>query len=227
VLRPVLRQSWRDVAFLHWPLDPALAAPLLPAGTRPDEVDGVTYVGIIPLRVHRVGVPAIPSLPGLAPFGEVNVRLYSVDIRGRRGVVFLRMDADRLPAVLAARATLGLPYRWSRTVVQREGDRQEVTVTDRSGQRRLHLVLRIGEPHEPRQLEHFLTDRWGLHTRVGPRTVYLPLAHEPWPLHVAEPLEITGTLLTAAGLPELVGPPVSALYSPGVADVRFGLPSGV
>jgi uncharacterized protein YqjF (DUF2071 family) len=202
-------------------------APLLPAGTRPDHVDGVTYVGIIPLRVHRVGVPAIPSLPGVAPFSEVNVRLYSVDTQGRRGIVFLRMDADRLLPVVAARATVRLPYRWSRTVVQREGDRQQVTVTDRSGQRRLHLVLRIGEPHEPRPLERFLTDRWGLHTRIGPRTVYLPVAHEPWPLHAAQSMEITGPPPAEAGLPELAGPPVSVLYSPGVGDVRFGLPSSV
>ncbi|MFV2094500.1 DUF2071 domain-containing protein [Micromonospora sp. LOL_014] len=32
--RPVLVQGWHDLAFLHWPVDPAVVAPLLPPGTR-------------------------------------------------------------------------------------------------------------------------------------------------------------------------------------------------
>ena len=36
VRHPVFRQRWGELAMLHWPVDPALVAPLLPAGTRPD-----------------------------------------------------------------------------------------------------------------------------------------------------------------------------------------------
>lgn len=48
-------------------------------------------------------------LPYPGRFVEVNVRLYSRGADGSRGVVFLSMDAPRLPVVLAAR-TLGIPY---------------------------------------------------------------------------------------------------------------------
>ena len=34
VRRPWLVQRWHDLAFLHWPVDPAVVAPLLPPGTR-------------------------------------------------------------------------------------------------------------------------------------------------------------------------------------------------
>jgi len=43
-------------------------------------------------------------------------------------------------------------------------------------------------------------------------------------LHRAELLELDDSLITAAGLPAMTGPPVSVLYSPGVS-VTFGGPS--
>ncbi len=75
-----------DVAFLHWRYDPAMIAPLLPRGLVPDTFDGATYVGLVPFRMRAYG-----------EFLEANVRVYTVDPRGRRGTVFLTMDAARLP----------------------------------------------------------------------------------------------------------------------------------
>jgi uncharacterized protein YqjF (DUF2071 family) len=37
---PLLRQSWRDVAFLHWRVDPELLQRHLPQGLEVDLVDG-------------------------------------------------------------------------------------------------------------------------------------------------------------------------------------------
>ena len=83
--------------------------------------------------------------------------------------------------------------------------------------------IRAGSPiGEPTELEHFLTARWGLHTRAWGRTLYLPADHPRWPLHTAELLDLDDSLLAAAGLP-VSGPPVSVLYSPGV-PVLFGGP---
>lgn len=219
-VRPVLlRQAWRDVAFLHWPLDPAIAAPLLPSGTEPDVLDGVTYAGVVALRFARTAPGRGPAVPYLGSFAEVNLRLYSVDRRGRRGIVFLRMDAGRLLPVLTARALLRLPYVWSRPRVRRDGARYEAAVDRRAG-----IALRIGAPVAAGPLELFLTARWRLHTRVAGRTVQVPLAHGPWSLHRAEITGLAGDPL--GGLPP-AGSPLGVLYSPGVDDVRLGPPSGV
>jgi uncharacterized protein YqjF (DUF2071 family) len=217
----LLRQALRDVAFLHWPIDPSVAAAHLPPGTRPDVLDGVTHVGVVGLRIARTAPGRGPNVPYLGTFAQVNARLYSVDDQGRHAVVFLRMDAGRLVPALAARAALRLPYVWSRTRVERNGDRYAVTAADR------RIELRIAEPVAPGPLELFLTDRRGLHTRLAGRTFHLPLAHAPWPLHRAELTALDGDPLAAAGLPGLTGPPVSVLFSPGVDDARFGPPTRV
>jgi uncharacterized protein len=230
----VFTQGWRDVTFLHWAVDPAVVAPLLPAGTVPDVLDGATFVGLIPFRMRRIGLLRAPGLPYLGSFAETNVRLYSVDERGRRGVVFRSLEADRLLPVLAARWVARLPYVWARMRVERAGNQLTYTSSrrwPRPGSRRdgprlpapaSRVVVRVGEPLAgPDPLARFLTARWGLHRpgRGGP--VYWPNDHPEWRLHRAELLRLEETLLAAAGVPGVPGAPDSVLFSPGV-DVRFG-----
>ncbi|MGY1667546.1 YqjF family protein [Geodermatophilus sp. SYSU D00696] len=222
--RTLFTQGWRDVAFVHWAVDPAVVAPLLPPGTRPDVHAGSSWVGLVPFRMRRIGVLGSPGLPWVGSFLETNVRLYSVDDRGRRGVVFRSLDADRLLPVLVARAA-GLPYLWSRMRIARDGDRITYSSHRRwPGPRGAggRIEVRVGERlTDPGPLERFLTGRWGLHQTARGRTVYWPNEHPAWPLHRAELLAWDGDLLAAAGPPGVGGPPDSVLFSPGV-DVRFG-----
>jgi uncharacterized protein YqjF (DUF2071 family) len=223
--RTVFTQRWQDLTFLHWAVDPAVVAPLLPPGTVPDVLDGATYVGLIPFRMRRIGLFGTPGLPYLGSFPETNVRLYSVDGQGRRGVVFRSLEASRLLPVLAARWVARLPYTWAGMRITRDGDRISYTSTRRwPGPRGAYsrVDVRIGERLPPDDdLGRFLTARWGLHRpgRRGP--VYWPNEHAEWPLHRAELLGLEESLLAAAGLPAVTGAPDSVLFSAGVA-VRFG-----
>ncbi|UGY94603.1 DUF2071 domain-containing protein [Streptomyces gobiensis] len=225
---PLLTQSWLDLAFLHWPVDPSQVTPLLPPGVRPDTLDGVTYVGLVAFQMHRVGWFRLPGMPWLGTFPETNVRLYSVDAHGRRGVVFRSLDASRLIPVACARAVFRLPYLWSRMAIHHHGDTITYTSARRwPGPRGTHsrLAIRVVERvQDPTELEHFLTARWGMHNAFFGRSAYLPNTHPRWPLHRAELLECGGNLIPAAGLPQPVGEPVSVLYSPGV-PVTFGRPA--
>ena len=106
-------QRWTDAVFLHWRIPHAVAAPFMPAGVVPDEFDGSAWVGLIGFRMQGAGLGRGPGIPYFGSFNEINVRLYSRDTDGTRGVVFLSLDATRLAVVLAARAA-GIPYVWSR-----------------------------------------------------------------------------------------------------------------
>jgi uncharacterized protein len=225
---PLLTQSWLDLAFVHWAVDPALVAPLLPRGTVPDVLDGTTYVGLVGFRMHRVGWFRMPGVPYLGSFPETNVRLYSVDEHGRRGVVFRSLDASRLIPVTVALTAFRMPYRWSRMAVRHDGTSVTYTSARRwPGPRgaRCRMTIRIGQSiSEPTELEHFLTARWGMHNAFFGRQMYLPNDHPRWPLCRAELTECDEDLIEAAGLPAPEGEPVSVLYSRGV-PVRFTRPS--
>ncbi len=226
VRRPVFRQGWHDLTMLHWPVEPALVAPLLPPGTVPDVHDGVTYVGLIPFVMRDVGVLGLPPIPWLSTFPETNVRLYATDAAGRRGVVFRSLDASRLLPCLTARAGYALPYCWASMSVSRDGDE----VTYRSRRRwpgppgaRASVRVRVGEPVAVDALSLFLTARWGLFSAVpGGRTAWAPVSHEPWQLRRAELLDLDEDVVQAAGLPAPVGAP-HVVFSSGVS-VRFARP---
>ena len=117
----IASQRWSDLTFLHWRVASTDVAPLMPAGIVPDEFDGTSWVGLIPFRLDRATLFGSPPVPYFGSFVELNVRLYGVDFWGRRGVVFVSLEASRVAAVLAARASFSLPYFWSRTRMQREG----------------------------------------------------------------------------------------------------------
>jgi uncharacterized protein len=224
--RPLLlRQRWCDLAFLHWAVDPAAVAGFFPPGTRPDVLDGRTYVGLVPFRMVGAGPAVGPAVPWVGTFLETNVRLYSVDATGRRGVVFLSLDADRAATVAAARSAFGLPYRWSRMQFSADGDERRYTTQLRRGAVSSHIAIRAGGPAPDGTVERFLTARWGLHVARFGRTWYLPNAHPPWPLRTAEVLALDDGLVAAAGLGGLARrPPDHVMFSEGVA-VTFGSPT--
>ena len=227
VRRAWLSQTWRDLSFLHWAVDPAVVAPFLPPGTTPDTLDGVTYAGLIGFRMVGLGALRGPGIPYLGTFCETNVRLYSVDGQGRRAVVFLSLEAERLLPVLTAQVTLRLPYKWARMRLAKDGDLLRYSSRRRLSRPRpatSRMTVRVGAPvTDPTPLEHFVTARWGLHTRAWGRTLHLPNDHPRWPLHRASLEHLDDSLITAAALPAPAGPPASVLYSPGV-PVVFGPP---
>src|SRR5689334_11480765 len=168
-MRAVLaRQEWRMLTFVHWPLPPKLVRPLLPPGLEPDVMDGTSWVSLVPFAMLRSGLRGLPPVPYLGDLLECNVRLYAVDGHGRRGVVFLSMDASRLAVVLGARAALRLPYRWADMILCKDGSSVRYTVRARwpsPAGAATALGVRIGGRIEPDALDDFLTLRWRLWTR--------------------------------------------------------------
>ncbi|MFN6551968.1 YqjF family protein [Mycolicibacterium septicum] len=221
----ILHQNWVDLTFLHWPVAPRHIAHLYPAGTEPDSFDGISYVGLVAFRMTGTGFGHGPGV--LGSFLETNVRLYSVDRTGRRGVVFLSLDTPRLDVALAARAALGVRYRWARMSYRRDGNRHAYTTVVRWPRTRAssRIEVEAGDVLVPGRLEHFLTARWGLHVAHGGRTWFVPNEHPAWSLRSAELIDFDESgLFDSVGLGGLCdGPPVHVAFSDGL-PARFGLP---
>ena len=173
------RSGWTDLTFLHWRVDLGRVAPLLPAGTRPDLRDGATWVGLIPFRMRGAAFGSSPAAVA-GQLAETNVRLYAVDARGRRGVVFGSLASNGwLRAGLAAGA--GLHYTWSRMRIGAGPTCSPTPAADagrvrRSGHPRRRPGRHRRRPDDP--LADFLTARWApAHPRLGRRPRYLPNTH--------------------------------------------------
>ncbi|HET6268881.1 MAG TPA: DUF2071 domain-containing protein [Arthrobacter sp.] len=222
---PLMVQWWTEAVFLHWRIPQSVAAARMPDGVVPDIFDGSTWAGLIGFRMRGAGPGSGKGIPYLGDFTEINVRLYSREPNGTRGVVFLSLDASRLAVVLAARAA-GIPYVWSRTSFKAPTPADPSTGYAvrrfRHGPRSDFAVSPEFDAGASDQLSLHLTARFGLHTRFRGRTLYIPNTHKPWALYRADVTELDDQLLRAAGI-AVAGPPESVLYSPGVR-AQFGRP---
>ena len=121
VPRPVIRQSWLELTFLHWSFDPDVVRPLVPRDLELDLWGEKCSVGLVPFIVDDITLVKAPAVPWLSRFNETNVRTYVLDRYGRRGVWFFSLDAARLAAVVGARIGYALPYYWAGMSVRRDG----------------------------------------------------------------------------------------------------------
>src|SRR5262245_32811752 len=224
--RRVMRQIWRHLGFLHWRVDPADVAPLLPPGLEVDTFDGAAYVGIVPFTIPltRTGLLGLPMAPA---FHEINLRTYVHRGGSGPGVWFWSLDATSRLAVTGARLGYGLPYFAADIAMavgeadsvdyrcQRRGSRQDPDLipSPREAGRGLGTGVRPAmftaryrpvspvAPAAPGSLEFFLAERSLLYARShgGLRTARVH--HTPYPLQSAAVDAVEQTLTSAAGLP--------------------------
>ncbi len=215
VPRPVIRQSWLELTFLHWSFDPARVRPLIPKGLELDLWEGKCYVGLIPFILADITLVKAPALPWLSRFNETNVRTYVRDRNGHRGVWFFSLDAARLAAVIGARISYALPYYWARMNVHRDGPRVHYRSRRRHRPKgETNIVVTPGAAiAEPSPLEIFLTARWHLFAQRRGQLLRADIDHPRWPLQRATVNALEESLLSAAGLPEPTGEPLAHFSS--------------
>lgn len=197
----VMRMTWSELLFAHWPVEPAKVAALLPDGVTLDTRDNQAWVGVVPFLMSNIAPRWCPSVPGLSRFLELNVRTY-VTVGGKPGVWFFSLDAASRIAVRVARATFNLPYMDARMSIS-QGERGAIEYRSQ----RIHR----GEPSAdydasysvsgdffeaaPGSLEHWLTARYCLYSvnRKG-RIFRGEIDHPPWSLAPATYTERTNTM---------------------------------
>jgi len=218
--------QWNWISFIHWRYPVAVVQPMVPAGLTVETFDGSAWIGLTPFLMEGVRAPGVPAVPWLSRFPEINVRTYVRDGRGRSGIWFLSLDAARLPAVLAARASYRLPYFWSDMAVRVSDGRLGYRSRRRLPLRRArcHAEVALGAPlDEPArdQLAHFLTARFRLFTVIAGRLAAAEAEHDDWPLHHGELRRLDQNLVQSAGLPPPIGSPL--VHASAGVPVRIGM----
>jgi len=196
----MMAQTWRDLLFAHWAVEPEAVRAALPDALPLDTFDGRAWIGVTPFEVSGLRLRGLPPLPGTARFPELNLRTYTT-LGGKPGIYFLSLDAGNPLAVLAARRAYRLPYFTAQMMISRshqtlhyascrsshQGDRAGFEATYRPS----------GRPEAPTAgtLEYFLTERYCLYTVGEPPQVFrADIHHPPWPLQPAKAAVSENTL---------------------------------
>lgn len=201
-----MTQSWHDLLFAHWPVDPLRLRPLVPDRLTLDVFDGRAWVGVVPFHMSNVAARGTPALPWISAFPELNVRTY-VSVGDKPGVYFFSLDASNPLAVVAARLVFHLPYYTASMHVHRDGEVVNYESRRQNGRASAPAVFHARyEPVSPVRtprigsLEHFLTERYCLYTVYRGIARRLEIHHPPWPLQDAVVRIDANTMAAAAGI---------------------------
>ncbi len=102
-------QSWNDLLFAHFAIDPPALRRLVPEALTLDLYDGAAWLTVSPCCASHVRPSGVPPLPGLSFFPQVNLRTY-VSMQGKPGLFYFSVDAANLSAVWFARIFFRMPY---------------------------------------------------------------------------------------------------------------------
>ncbi len=210
-----MAQTWADLLFVHWPVDPEQLRPHVPDGLELDVRDGQAWLGVTPFRLEGLRLRGTVPLPYVSRFLEINVRT-CVTRDGRPGIWFLSLDATSLAAVEVARRAYRLPYHHMRASYEERGLflRWRSSRTDAARPYVFEASCRAVEAPAPAasgSLEAFLTERYCLYAGHRGELYRAEIHHPPWPLQPAE-LELDLTTMTPDGIDLPEGPPL-ALFS--------------
>lgn len=214
----VMRQSWNNALFLHYPIALKKLRELVPQQLPLDSFDGWGWISIVPFKMENVGLRAIPF--SLA-FPELNVRTY-VTIDNKPGVYFFSLDATHLPVVWLSQKFINLPYLHSQMSISHEGDFTRFTCVRKNVDESFECTYHaVSEPFHAAKdsIDYWLTEKYCFYTvNAAGKINRCNIHHKPWPIQRAEVNILHNSLFTAKSLPI---EPVSPLlhYTKGV-DVR-------
>jgi uncharacterized protein len=234
--RPVvLYQTWRDLLFIHWEVDPDIIAATMPPGLSVDTFAGKAYLGIVPFFMRHVHPRFTFNVPGLSDFPETNLRTYVYDREGNPGVMFYSLDAYQKIAVWIARTLYHLPYHYAAMPAphhNQQGATGQPTVhhTQRQSARpeewSCFVYQQAGEGLNTavaHTLEFFLLERYLFYTHT-PRGLRVGRVwHTPYEFAPAHVSQWDSNLLRLAGFADPQRPPDSLLMSPGVTVDTYAL----
>ena len=184
-----MAMSWRDLAFLHWPVSAPVLREKIPQGLTLDTFENEAFLGIVPFHMTGVRPRWVPSLPGVSSFVELNVRTYVV-AQGKPGVWFFSLDATSRLAVRGARRFFHLPYFDAcMSSSRREGfvDYRSERIHRGAPEARFTARYRGTGNTTGSELERWLTERYCLYAANEDRTLFRgDIHHPPWPLQNGE-----------------------------------------
>ena len=176
---------------INYEVDPAVLAPLVPAGTELDEFHGrvlVSMVGFLFLKTRVLGIP----FPFHQNFEEVNLRFYvrrkaEGEDGWRRGAVFVREIVPRVVIATVARVLYNEPYL-ARPMQHRVEQSANATAAEYRWRHEgrwnaLSVGAGGGEPAAvvPGSEEEFITEHyWGYNRQRDGGTMEYGVEHPRW-----------------------------------------------
>ena len=198
----IMKQTWKDVLFAHYPVQKKVLEKLVPSVLPLDTYNGTCWVSIVPYLTSSMHPRGFPPIPGMAAYPGFNIRTY-VTLNGKPGVYFFRLTAANFLAAHFAKTFFRLPYLYMDMKYKKVKNLIVFESEKKTGLQLLCNYKSISDPvpTEKGSLEEWLVERYCVYT-VNKKGVPLrgDILHEPWLLEKAEAEFHQNTLLSSLNI---------------------------
>lgn len=195
----IMKQTWEDLLFLHWSVDPSWLQTILPPQLEVDTFEGKAWIGIVPFEMTHIRFRGLPPVPFASRLLELNVRTY-VKYGEKRGVYFFSLDASHKAGVSIARNLFHLPYFRAKMGKKKDGNQisfwSSRTHKD-ANKADYHIIYEpVGEAYETTEgnLDYWLTERDRLFIVRDDNVYQGKIKHHKWPLQKVDVAVLRDTL---------------------------------
>ncbi|MFD1849609.1 YqjF family protein [Oceanobacillus bengalensis] len=187
--RWIMRQSWRNVSFMHWPVSPNLLRPSIPDVLEIDTFHDHAWVSVVIFQMEHIYLRGMPFFSLTPAFSEINLRTY-VTYKGIPGIYFLSIDVDHWASYIIAKKWYRLPYKPANISNEQAGEtyhyesiRRTQTHVKAEGQ-----ITPIADIYftEKESLDYWLMERYRLYSGHDSKLYKGDIHHPQWPLQKAE-----------------------------------------
>jgi uncharacterized protein YqjF (DUF2071 family) len=184
----IMRQSWRNLLFTHWPISPEVLRPYIPSQLQIDTFNDRAWIGVVVFVMEGIYHRYLPTISLTPTFSEINVRTY-VRYNGKPGIYFLSLDVNDLASYTIAKRWYHLPYSLASISYQQEGPTFHVKSIRKA---KTNIPIEFKGSYSPNQdvfyakketLEHWFIERYCLYSNDNRGNMYCgDIHHRPWPL---------------------------------------------
>ncbi|WP_156291039.1 YqjF family protein [Oceanobacillus salinisoli] len=197
--RWIMRQSWKNIAFFHWPTSPNLLRSWVPSSLEIDTFHGHAWVSLVVFDMENIHLRGIPSHSLTPAFSEVNLRTYVI-YNGIPGVYFLSIDVDNWASSKIAKRWFRLPYHDASISIEPSQHSYHFECI-RNGQTNIKgegsiTPLRDIYAADRGSLDYWLMERYRMYCTDKRSNLFkTDIHHQPWELQKAESEIHRNTLL--------------------------------
>ena len=117
----IMRQTWKNVFFAHWPILPERLRPYIPSTLEIDTYQQMAWLGVVIFEIEGIYFRGLPPISVVFRFPEVNLRTY-VQHKGKPGVFFLSLDVGNWASLSISKRWYQLPYCKAKISYRKEGN---------------------------------------------------------------------------------------------------------
>lgn len=173
----VIKQTWKDVLFIHYRVPPEKIKHLLPFDL--DLYDNQAVLSVVPFYMSGIRFPFLPSIPSMSNLWELNIRTY-VNVNGVKGIYFFTLETDSKIGEFVAKNFFHLPYRYSKI----KASIAQETYTFEHSRNDLSFKLKadLEDERQKSNFDNWALERYSLFTEKNGVFYQGVVNHIPWKL---------------------------------------------